>query len=397
MKLLWKLLRTHISVTQFTGFFIANLIGLTIVLAGIQFREDLRPLFTQGDSFMKEDYIVASKKVNALRSIAGVSGRFSQSEIEELKSQPFIKEVGSFEAARFRVYGGLQMQGTDLYCQTYMFFEAVPDRFIDIPLKEWEFNEDSREIPIIIPRSYLNLYNFGFAESRAMPKLSEGMIKLLRLDINLRGNGKREDFKGRIEGFSNRLNTILVPSSFMKWANEEFGTKENEEPVRIILEVDNPSDERVAKYLASKNYETEGDKLNSGKMAHFMRIIIGIVLGVGVLICILSFFILLLSIYLLLQKNAQKLRNLMLIGYPNRMISFFYVLFAILLNLIAAGISLGLVAYSRTFYLGFIEELLPGITFSGISSTIVFSIILFVIISLIDIIIIMKKVSDIRK
>ena len=397
MKLLWKLLRTHISVTQFTGFFIANLIGLTIVLAGIQFREDLRPLFTQGDSFMKEDYIVASKKVNALRSIAGVSGRFSQSEIEELKSQPFIKEVGSFEAARFRVYGGLQMQGTDLYFQTYMFFEAVPDRFIDIPLKEWEFNEDSREIPIIIPRSYLNLYNFGFAESRAMPKLSEGMIKLLRLDINLRGNGKREDFKGRIEGFSNRLNTILVPSSFMKWANEEFGTKENEEPVRIILEVDNPSDERVAKYLASKNYETEGDKLNSGKMAHFMRIIIGIVLGVGVLICILSFFILLLSIYLLLQKNAQKLRNLMLIGYPNRMISFFYVLFAILLNLIAAGISLGLVAYSRTFYLGFIEELLPGITFSGISSTIVFSIILFVIISLIDIIIIMKKVSDIRK
>ena len=87
----------------------------------------------------------------------------------------------------------------------------------------------------------------------------------------------------------------------------------------------------------------------------------------------------------------------MLIGYPNRMISFFYVLFAILLNLIAAGISFGLVAYSRTFYLGFIEELLPGITFSGISSTIVFSIILFVIISLIDIIIIMKKVSDIRK
>ena len=102
MKLLWKLLRTHISVTQFTGFFIANLIGLTIVLAGIQFREDLRPLFTQGDSFMKEDYIVASKKVNALRSIAGVSGRFSQSEIEELKSQPFIKEVGKIGRASCR-------------------------------------------------------------------------------------------------------------------------------------------------------------------------------------------------------------------------------------------------------------------------------------------------------
>ena len=47
----------------------------------------------------------------------------------------------------------------------------------------------------------------------------------------------------------------------------------------------------------------------------FLKVIIGIVLSVGLLISVLSFYILMLSIYLLLQKNTSKLENLLLIGY----------------------------------------------------------------------------------
>ena len=36
----------------------------------------------------------------------------------------------------------------------------------------------------------------------------------------MRGNGRVEQYKGNIVGFSNRLNTILVPQSFMNWANK---------------------------------------------------------------------------------------------------------------------------------------------------------------------------------
>ena len=143
MKILWKILRSNVSLTQFAGFFIANLIGLTIVLAGLRFKEDLKPIMNQGDSFLKDDYIVVSKKVTVLNSLISSAIGFSIAEFEDMEQQPFVKKVGKFEAARYRVTGGLKMEGTDLYFQTYMFFESVPDSFIVIPSDNCHFDKDA--------------------------------------------------------------------------------------------------------------------------------------------------------------------------------------------------------------------------------------------------------------
>ena len=62
MNLVWKLLRQHISISQFAGFAFANLFGMLIVLFGFQFYQDVLPVFTQQDSFMKADYLIMSKK-----------------------------------------------------------------------------------------------------------------------------------------------------------------------------------------------------------------------------------------------------------------------------------------------------------------------------------------------
>ena len=55
MSLVWKLMRRHISLGQLAGFFFANLCGMVIVLLSIQFYQDVAPVFTEGDSFMKKD------------------------------------------------------------------------------------------------------------------------------------------------------------------------------------------------------------------------------------------------------------------------------------------------------------------------------------------------------
>ena len=117
------------------------------------------------------------------------------------------------------------MQQAGIRISTDMFFESVPDAFVDVSLDKWHFDEGTQTIPIIIPRNYLNLYNFGFAQSRNLPKLSEGVMGLIQMDINMRGNGHVEQYKGNIVGFSNRLNTILVPQSFMEWANQNFAPR----------------------------------------------------------------------------------------------------------------------------------------------------------------------------
>ena len=46
MKLVWKLLRRHISLPQFAGFFFANLLGMLIVLLSMQFYRDVKPIFS---------------------------------------------------------------------------------------------------------------------------------------------------------------------------------------------------------------------------------------------------------------------------------------------------------------------------------------------------------------
>jgi hypothetical protein len=271
--MIWKLLRQHISVAQLAGFFLANLCGMVIVLLGIQFYKDVLPVFTQGDSFMKKDYVIVSKQVSTLGSLVGKGGTFSRADIADMESQPFAKRTGAFTPAQFQVSAGMGMAGMQL--STAMFFESVPDEFVDVRLEGWTYREGQAEIPIIIPRNYLNLYNFGFAQSRNLPQLSEGVMGMMTLDVRLSGRGRTERMKGRIVGFSNRLNTILVPQAFMEWANATLGDGGQTAPSRLIVEVDNPADDRIAKYFKQKGYETEGDKLDAGKTTWFLKMVVG--------------------------------------------------------------------------------------------------------------------------
>lgn len=388
-----RLLRQHISIGQLAGFFFANLFGMVIVLLSIQFYKDISPILTQGDSFMKRDYIIASKKVSTLGNLAGKSSTFSTNEIEDLKKQTFTKNVGVFTATQFSVSAGFNMEGTGIQMSTAMFFESVPDEYVDINLDKWHFNENDPVIPIIIPRNYLNLYNFGFAQSRGLPKLSEGLMGLINMDVVLRGNGEVKRYKGNIVGFSNRLNTILVPESFMNWANKTFAPHSQAEPSRLIVEVKNPADAAIATYFQKKGYETEEDKLDAGKTTYFLNLIVGIVLAVGLLISILSFYILMLSIFLLLQKNTTKLESLLLLGYSPKQVALPYQALTIGLNLFVLILATGLVSLLRSYYLEPVSMLFPQLETGSIWLVIGIGIILLLLVSYINCVAVKKKVN----
>lgn len=394
-KLIWKLLRQHISIGQLTGFFFANLFGMLIVLLSIQFYKDVIPVFTEGDSFMKKEYIIATKKVSALGSFAGKDNTFTPKELEELQKQSFTKSIGAFTPSQFKVSAGLGMQEAGIHLSTEMFFESVPDTYVDVSLDKWHFNENDKNIPIIIPRNYLNLYNFGFAQSRNLPKLSEGLMSLIQMDIMMRGNGRVEQFKGNIVGFSNRLNTILVPQSFMDWANKNFAPDAEAQPSRLIVEVNNPADASIAKYFQQKGYETEDGKLDAGKTTYFLQLIVGIVLGIGLFISILSFYILMLSVFLLLQKNTSKLENLLLIGYSPRKVAFPYQALTLGLNAIVLFLSILLVSWLRNYYTDTISLLFPQLEIGSLWPTITAGLLLFLIVSFINIVAVRRKVLSI--
>lgn len=393
--LVWKLLRQHINIGQLAGFFLANLFGMMIVLLSVQFYKDVIPVFTKGDSFMKKDFIIATKKVSTLGTFINKNNAFSPEEIADLKKQPFTKTIGAFTPSQFKVSAGLGMQETGINLSTEMFFESVPDEFVDINLDKWHFDKEVQEIPIIIPRNYLNLYNFGFAQSRSLPKISEGLISLIQMNIILRGNGQVEQFKGNIVGFSNRLNTILVPQSFMDWANKKFAPNIEAQPARLIIEVNNPADSAIANYFQQKGYETEDGKLDAGKTTYFLRLVVGIVLGVGLFISVLSFYILMLSIFLLLQKNTTKLESLLLIGYSPVRVALPYQILTVGLNVIVLLLSIGIVSWIRTYYINSICLLFPQLETGSLWVAISMGIFLFLIVSMINILAVRRKVISI--
>lgn len=396
MSLVWKLMRRHISMSQLAGFFFANLCGMVIVLLGIQFYQDVAPVFTEGDSFMKKDYLIVSKKVSTLGSFVGKSSTFSNSDIEEILDQPFTKEVGAFTPSQFKVSAGVGMEQIGLNMSTAMFFESVPDKYVDVNLDEWHFEPGQEVVPIIIPRNYLNLYNFGFAQSRSLPQLSEGVMNLINLEVRISGGGRQNSYKGKIAGFSNRLNTILVPESFMVWANANYSDgSAYKEPSRLIVEVGNPTDDRIARFFKEHGYETEDDKLDAGKTTWFLKVVVGIVLAVGLLISILSFYILMLSIYLLLQKNSTKLENLLLIGYgPNR-VALPYQILTIGLNACVLVLAIGVVLYVRTLYMDVVVQMFPSLGEGNVWLMMLIGILLFLGVSFFNFIAVKKKVASI--
>lgn len=393
MMLVWKLLRRHISMAQLAGFFLANLLGMVIVLLSVQFYNDVLPVFTEGDSFMKKDFVIVSKKVSTLGSFVGKNRTFSQGDVDEIKQQRFTKTVGYFTSSQFNVSAGIKLEQVGLQMSTALFFESVPDEYVDVSLEKWHFESDEKTIPIIIPRNYLNLYNFGFAQSRGLPQISEGVMGMISLDVRISGNGKRETYKGKIVGFSNRLNTILVPESFMQWANNEYAQNERVEPSRLIVEVENPADDNIARFFKDKGYDTEDNKLDTGKTVWFLKLIVGIVLTVGLLISILSFYILMLSIYLLMQKNTTKLENLLLIGYSPVQVALPYQLLTMGMNAVILLLSVGAVMAIRSYYHRIMEAFFPQSGEGSMLWMFVTGLLLFIIVSMFNVWIVRRKIN----
>jgi hypothetical protein len=279
-----------------------------------------------------------------------------------------------------------------------LIFESVPDEWLDKSNPQWKWNEESRLIPVIIPQDYLNLYNFGFAGSQGLPQISEGIIQQLVFQIVISGNGQQEVFDGQIVDFSNDLNTILVPESFMQWANNRFAhPNESSRISRLILEVKNPADPSIPTFFSSKpDYVVNNNKGEQGKLSYFLSLLIIAVMTAGGLIMLPSIGLMFLCINLIVYKNQKTLGDLILIGYRRMALSLPYCLLVLVLNLLTGIAALGIVRYLRNMYIPKLEALGLSNFISGFQSTIFFTLLFILLLTLLDILWIGRKIKKIK-
>ena len=350
MNIIHRLLRKNLSMAQLAGFTLANFIGLLIVLLGLQFYTDVRSIWQDEDSFMKKDYLVINKRVSGSGLLTGERASFSADEIADLEKQSWVRKVGRFSSADYRLSASIEQAGRSM--STYMFFESIPSEFVDVDSDEWGYEEGDNVVPIIISKDYLSLYNFGFASSTGLPQFSETMIGSIPMRLRISSANGSAELQGRIVGFSNRLNTILVPQEFMDWSNSRYGRTAGvrADPSRLIIDVSSPGDVKIKDYIAEHGYEIAGDKANS-TASYFLNVATGVVLAIGAVITVLSLFVLLLSISLLMQKNRQKMHSLIMLGYELKEVGRPYRQLVVAVNAVAYLLAAGAMLAMRMLYI----------------------------------------------
>jgi hypothetical protein len=339
MRLLYQILWKDHSRAHLLWAFLGTLAGFVLLLAGIQFYIDIKSVLSENRDLLDPEYIVINKKVNITQTLGLSTGGFSEEEIEEIALQPFADEVSPFLSNQFPVSGYTENERfPDFY--TELFFEAIPDEFIDVKSEEWLWDPEVGKIPVIIPQDYLNLYNFGFAPSQGLPQIPKGVLSMINFKLRLQGKGWYDDYDGQIVGFSNRIHSILVPLDFLSWANDKYGYFNKSNPSQLIVVSKDPTDPSIIRFLEEKGYDTIREKLKSSRMNIILKLIISFLVVVAAIIIGLAFLVFLLSLQLMISRSSEKIRRLNKIGFHYREISRPYILLLLVLMIAVTGFSL---------------------------------------------------------
>ncbi|MDE5644545.1 MAG: hypothetical protein K2I45_02765 [Muribaculaceae bacterium] len=178
----------------------------------------------------------------------------------------------------------------------------------------------------------------------------------LSLTLTSEDGTRTRRFTGRVAGFSNRLNTILVPRLFMEETNSALGSGRPKAPSRLIIDTSSPGDVAITRYLDSHGLEAAGDK-SATSAAFMLRVVAGIILAIGTLITILSLFILMLSMSLIMEKNRDKIHSLIMLGYDTGTIAGPYSSVVTTASLLAFVLAVSGVMILRTSYMSSLSGL----------------------------------------
>ncbi len=354
--MIWKVLKNNIKPAQLIGIFLGITLGLSILMVAMSFYLDVKPIFEDKESFWRDEYIIINKKIKLEDSFLQIKKAdrkkpyFTDKEIEDIKNQAFVKDVAEFTSCSFAINASLAIDGPLSGFSTDLFFEAVPDHYVDVNYENWNWSENSAYIPVILPKTYLNLYNFGFAQSQNLPQIAESVAPLAKFNVYIYGQRKQQKFNARIIGFSERINTILAPKSFVDWGNKNFGESENTNPGRIIIIAKDPASQELTEYIDKHNYDINKSELSNSKALAFLKIIIGIVVTIGTIIIGLTFALIILSIQLLLQRNNENIVKLSTLGYSLKEISLPYKIMLAILFITSFLASIIPLYFLRNYY-----------------------------------------------
>jgi hypothetical protein len=308
-QLLKKIIRTGVGKARFVMASVGLTIAMLLILSAVQIQADYNELlYGKSNQDSIANFLVINKVINGNER----DNSLSEQEIQKLGQQPFVEDVGQLTASRFKISAQSPSENFPFY--TDIFFESVPDQFIDVQSKDWTWQQGSSFIPMIIPNQFLDMYNFGFAPSQNLIQLTQGMVMALPVIINIQYRGQALKFTGKVVGFSDRISSVLVPQNFLSWANQQFGTQSETKPSRVVIKTSDPGNPALVKYLKENNLVTDADKTRFSKYRQIVNTIVNASWITGAVMLLFALLVFSLFIQLTIASTREEINLLVTLG-----------------------------------------------------------------------------------
>jgi ABC-type multidrug transport system permease subunit len=169
-------------------------------------------------------------------------------------------------------------------------------------------------VPIIFSSDFLEIYNV-FAPSQDLPQLSDKTISSVVIGLECYGQNGVQNFRGSVVALSDRINSVLVPKSFMDWSNQNFSNTPKPHPSRIYIKTKDANNPDLLKYLQEKNYRVNKDKTKFGRIKKILQNIVSALGVFGILVIILAMMLFAFYLQLMIARSKDNLQLLLTLGY----------------------------------------------------------------------------------
>ncbi len=288
-------------------------LGVLLLLCSIQMFVNIQQLM-KGNTAGKNgfDYIAVTKKVTNENMGQAVKTFFTPADIEELRAKKFVTDVAPLVSTNFQ----LELTGPDMLpFKTNLFLESIPAGFIDTVPPGFDWHEGQTTIPVIISSDFLEVFNV-FGPSYGYPQISPETVSGIPVLITCRSEGGIEQsFTGKIAAFTDRINSTLVPLSFIEWANIKFGGKKADHFTRLYIKTRDANNPELLNFLDQKNYRINKDKTRFGRIKQVVQAIFSGLGGFGLLVIVLALMLFSFYLQLVIAKSKENLQLLLTLGY----------------------------------------------------------------------------------
>lgn len=341
--------------------YVGLLLSFILVLSCVQLYSNANALFGQKSSDSNY-WITMSKTINpdniGRKELIG----FNKADIAELKAWKEVKDIYPVVSNDFKVSAD---GGSFIPFYTDMYLEAVDNDAIDIKdLSEFVVKDNT--IPIVISREYLNLYNYGFALNQGLPQITEEFAKKIEVNINITLKDKNLKYKGRLVGLSDRIHSVLVPKKFLDSINATQAYTQTHKDVntRVLVKVNDASDQDLIAKMAKKGYESNQESLRSAKIKGKLFLVLRTIALIGIFIFLLCVFMIVNSIKMQFLEKQEEVSIKYSLGYsPKKMVSSISRFFSINVGIVIL-ISLILISIAQYFFAT--SEISNGLLFKNI-------------------------------